>query len=101
MVAFARARSPFYRRLYQHLPEHVTDPVLLPVTSKAELMRHFDEWVTDRAVTLSAARAFVEDPALVGEKFLGRYMVGTTSGTTGTRGIFLWDQRSLAVTTAL
>lgn len=101
MVALARARSPFYRRLYQPLPEHVTDPVLLPVTSKTELMRHFDDWVTDRAVTLSAARAFVEDPALVGEKFLGRYTVGTTSGTTGTRGIFLLDERSLAVTTAL
>ena len=101
MVSFARARSPFYRRLYQHLPEQLTDPVLLPVTGKAELMRHFDDWVTDRAVTLSAARAFVEDPALVGEKFLGRYTVGTTSGTTGTRGIFLWDERSLAVTTAL
>ncbi|MCK8659526.1 hypothetical protein M1M08_31290, partial [Pseudomonas umsongensis] len=64
-------------------------------------MSHFDDWVTDREVTLSAARAFVEDPALVGEKFRGRYTVGTTSGTTGTRGIFLLDERSLAVTTAL
>ncbi|GAA4392867.1 phenylacetate--CoA ligase family protein [Brevibacterium pityocampae] len=101
MVTYARARSPFYRRLYQHLPEHVTDPMMLPVTSKAQLMSHFDDWVTDWEVTLSAARAFVEDPALVGEKFRGRYTVGTTSGTTGTRGIFLLDERSLAVTTAL
>jgi hypothetical protein len=64
-------------------------------------MPRFDEWVTDPAVTLAAVRAFVENPALVGEKFLGRYTVTTTSGTTGTPGIFLADQQALTVTTAL
>lgn len=101
MVAFARAHSPYYREHYRNLPERVTDPTQLPVTSKAELMPRFDEWVTDPAVTLAAVRAFVEDPALIGEKFLGRYTVSTTSGTTGTPGIFLTDQRVLAVTAAV
>src|SRR5690606_32170078 len=97
----ARAHSLYYREHYRTLPERVTDPTLLPVTSKAELMPRFDDWVTDPAVTLAAVRAFVEDPALIGEKFLGRYTVTTTSGTTGTPGLFLADQRALAVTTAL
>ncbi|GAA4718597.1 Phenylacetate-coenzyme A ligase PaaK, adenylate-forming domain family [Promicromonospora umidemergens] len=101
LVAFARARSPYYREHYRHLPERGTDPTLLPVTSKAELMPRFDDWVTDPSVTLAAVRAFVEDPALIGEKFLGRYTVSTTSGTTGTPGIFLTDQRVLAVTSAV
>jgi len=101
MVTFARAHSPYYREHYRNLPDRVTDPTLLPVTSKAELMPRFDDWVTDPDVTLAAVRAFVEDPALIGEKFLGRYTVTTTSGTTGTPGIFLADQRALAVTTAL
>lgn len=101
IVSFARARSPYYREHYRNLPERVTDPTLLPVTSKARLMPRFDEWITDPIVTLAAARAFIEDPTLIGEKFLGRYMVTTTSGTTGTPGIFLADRRSLAVTTAL
>ncbi|MFI7676336.1 phenylacetate--CoA ligase family protein [Actinophytocola sp. NPDC049390] len=100
-VSFARAHSPYYREHYRNLPERVTDPTLLPVTSKAELMPRFDEWVTDPDVTLAAVRAFVEDPALIGEKFLGRYTVSTTSGTTGTPGIFLVDQRVLAVTAAV
>lgn len=101
MVADARVRSPYYRQLYHGLPERITTPTLLPVTSKKELMPSFDNWVTDPAVTITNARAFVDDPALVGEKFLGRYTATTTSGTTGTRGIFLMDQRSLAVTKAL
>lgn len=35
------------------------------------------------------------------EKFLDHYTVSTTSGTTGTPGIFLADQRVLAVTAAV
>ena len=101
IVAFARVHSRYYREHYRHLPDGVTDPTQLPVTSKAALMPRFDDWVTDPAVTLTAARAFVADPALVGEKFLDRYTVTTTSGTTGTPGIFLADQQALAVTGAL
>ncbi|CRK55329.1 Coenzyme F390 synthetase [Alloactinosynnema sp. L-07] len=101
IVAHARRRSAYYRELYHGLPDRVTDPTLLPVTSKKQLMPRFDDWVTDPAVTLTQAQAFVDDPARIGEKFLGRYTLLTTSGTTGTRGLFLLDQRSLAVTTAL
>ena len=97
MVAFARARSPYYRELYQGLPQRVADPRLLPVTDKQKLMARFDDWVTDRAVTIAQARPFVENPALFGERLLGKYLVVTTSGTTGTHGIFLIDPQSLAV----
>jgi hypothetical protein len=64
-------------------------------------MAHFDDWVTDPAVTLEEMQSFVADTSLVGAKFLNRYTVATTSGTTGTRGIFLLDTRSLAVAKAL
>jgi len=97
MVAFARANSPYYRELYQSLPERVEDSTLLPVTSKKALMARFDDWVTDRDVTLEKARPFVENADLFGKQFLDKYLVITTSGTTGTHGIFLIDQRSLSV----
>lgn len=101
MVAFARANSLYYRELYQNLPERVEDPRLLPVTSKKKLMLSFNDWVTDHEVTIEKTRAFVDNPALIGEPFLGKYTVTTTSGTTGTRGIFLLDDRSLAVASVL
>ncbi|MCC5575608.1 phenylacetate--CoA ligase family protein [Microtetraspora sp. AC03309] len=101
IVAYARAHSPYFRELYRELPEEVDDPALLPVTDKKTLMARFDDWVTDRNVTLEKARAFVDDPTLVGERFQGRYLLVTTSGTSGLRGIFLLDERSVAVHTAV
>ena len=101
MVAHAREGSPYYRELYRGLPERVEDAALLPPTSKKALMARFDDWATDRDVTIERARAFVGDPGLVGERFLGRYTVATTSGTTGARGIFVMDDRSMRVAGAL
>lgn len=101
LVAYARANSGFYRQLYRDLPQRVEDPTTLPVTDKRALMSRFDEWATDRAVTLQKARAFAENPDLIGEPFLGRYTLATTSGTTGTRGIFVSDDRAVAVRNAL
>ncbi|SFV22831.1 phenylacetate--CoA ligase family protein [Micrococcus terreus] len=101
MVAHARTCSPYYRRRYQGLPERITDPRVLPSTTKAALMAHFDEWVTDPALTLADVQAFVSDPALIGHRLLGRYTVATSSGTTGVRGLYLLDDRSRAVTAAM
>lgn len=101
LVAFARARSPFYRELYRDLPGRIEDSSLLPVTRKADLLARFDEWVTDRNATWERVSAFVANPALIGQPFLGRYTAATTSGTTGTRGTFLADRRATRVRDAL
>lgn len=100
-VAHARAHSPYYREFYRGLPWHVDDITMLPVTDKKKLMARFDDWVTDPEVTHDRVRAFIDDPSLVGEDFLGKYRVGTTSGSSGVRGIFVYDKASLAVTRAL
>ncbi len=101
LVAFTRTRSPYYRQLYAGLPERVEDPSLLRVTTKRDLMTRFDEIVTDHRGTRQAVEAFVADPTLIGQPFLNAYTVATTSGTTGIRGMFLIDQRALAVATAM
>jgi phenylacetate-CoA ligase len=101
MVAFARTHSPYYRERYRGLPEKVEDPGMLPMTSKKELMARFDDWVTDRSVASEHVSAFVDTPDLIGERYLGKYLVATTSGTTGNLGIFLMDERALAVNMAL
>ena len=101
LVAFARANSPFYREAYRGLPDGVEDVTLLPVTDKKRLMARFDEWSTDREVTLDKVRAFIANRDLVGERFLGKYFVATTSGSTGAPGIFLFDDRTLTISAAL
>jgi phenylacetate-coenzyme A ligase PaaK-like adenylate-forming protein len=97
IVGFARANSPYYRDRYRDLPERIENPTLLPITTKKALMARFDDWVTDREVTIEKTRPFVENPDLFGKQFLGKYLVITTSGTTGSHGIFLIDNRSLSV----
>ena len=109
MIAFARARSRVYADAYQDLPEQVADPRLLPVTSKATLMASFDDWITDPRITLAGVQEFVADPSRIGRTFPEEsnrpgergYAVATTSGTTGTRGIFLLDQHALTVASVL
>ncbi len=98
MVEFARARSPYYHDLYRHLPDKIHDVGQLPVTNKRELMACFDEWATDRRVTLRRAREHVDNPARIGDKFLGSYTAITTSGTSGQRGIFVKDESSQVIT---
>ena len=101
LVTFARERSPCYRRLYKGLPARITDVRQLPVVTKPELMENFDEWVTDPEVTREDVGAFVADESLVGSPYLGRYLVATTSGTTGDPAIFLHDEAALAVYNAI
>jgi putative adenylate-forming enzyme len=53
-------------------------------------MENFDDVVTDRAVRLSDLTTFLA--SMRGDElFRGRYVVLSTSGTTGLRGVFLFD----------
>lgn len=97
LIAFARARSPYYRKLYRDFPLEIDDLRALPVVTKPELMAHFDEWVTDPRVTKAGVEVFAANASLVGKRYLGRYVVWTTSGTTGRPGIFLQDPRAISI----
>lgn len=101
MIAHARSNSPYYRELYRDLPAHIDSLQELPPTSKTQLMQRFDEWSVDRDVRLTTARAFVADTKRIGDYYLEKYTLLTTSGTTGDRGIFALDNRTMAVTNAM
>jgi phenylacetate-CoA ligase len=86
---YAYAHSPFYQRFHRGL----TDRPLrqLPVLTKAMLMEHFDELVTDRSIHLDEVRQYLAHPGGQ-ERYLNRYRVMTTSGSTGQPGVFLASQ---------
>ena len=82
------ARSPFYAHHHRGLfdrPLHELPPV-----TKADLMGAFDEVVTDRSLHLEDVRAHV-GAMKPGERMRDRWWVASTSGSTGLRGLFLWD----------
>lgn len=100
LVHYARGHSPFYAQLYSGLPNEV-ELGALPVVSKPQLMAHFDDWVTDPEVTRTAVQGFISRPDTLGQDFLGRYLVFTTSGSTGEPMLVVQDQRALAVMNGL
>jgi phenylacetate-coenzyme A ligase PaaK-like adenylate-forming protein len=69
--------------------------------TKQELMENFDEWVTDPEVTRDGVERFVGDRNLIGTRYLGRYIVFATSGTTGRPAVFVHDQGAASVYLAL
>ena len=101
LVKFARANSRFYAEKYRGLPENITDVRLLPPVTKVELMEHFDDVVTDPFIRKAHVSQYIADMGNIGKPYLGKYMIWTTSGTTGTPGIFLEDKNWDAVITAV
>ncbi len=101
LVAFARQHSRFYAEKYRGLPDLISDVRQLPPVTKPELMEHFDNVVTDPAVRKGEVSQYISDLGNIGKRYLGKYMVWTTSGTTGTPGIFLEDKNWDAVITAV
>ncbi|HEU5293195.1 MAG TPA: phenylacetate--CoA ligase family protein [Burkholderiaceae bacterium] len=94
--------SPLYRQRLRGTPAGSLDALrqLAPV-DKAELMQRFDDWATDRAVTRDAVEHFLDGTRHIADAFLGRYLVWTSSGTSGKPGIFVQDEQSLAAYEAL
>jgi phenylacetate-CoA ligase len=97
IVAYARTHSEYFASRYRDVPETVSDITQLPVLTKAEMMRHFEQWVTDPSVSREQVEAFIADPGLIGRDYLGRYLVCTTSGSTGSPAILLHDHGALIV----
>jgi phenylacetate-CoA ligase len=101
LVRVAAERSPLYRRWLGRAPVKPVRLDSLPPVSKSELMRRFDEWVTDPQLRLAALRRFTADPRRVGQLFLDRYVVWESSGSSGEPGVFVQDAASLEVCYAL
>ncbi|AND42978.1 hypothetical protein A361_27785 (plasmid) [Cytobacillus oceanisediminis 2691] len=94
LISFARSNSQYYAQKYSLLPERISSLQQIPPVTKSELMANFNDWVTDPEVSIESVKEFVSDMSLVGQLYLERYMVSTTSGSTGVPGIFIQDKSS-------
>jgi phenylacetate-coenzyme A ligase PaaK-like adenylate-forming protein len=83
LLRHAAAHSPFYRSRLGGLDLERCRPADVPVLTKAEMMDHFDEIVTDRRIRLAGIKQFITDPGHVGRFYLGRYAISHTSGSEG------------------
>lgn len=100
LIAYVKANSPYFAKLYQDLDE--TMPLSsFPATNKVEMMSHFDEWMTDRSITREKVDGFMSDTSNVGTKLDGKYLVYSTSGSTGNPCIVLYDDTTINVSSAI
>jgi phenylacetate-coenzyme A ligase PaaK-like adenylate-forming protein len=84
----AYGKSSFYRDFHAGLTAAPLSQ--LPVLTKQQLMDNFDRLVTRPDIQLAEIEQYLA--ALTGNQlFHERYYVSATAGTTGRRGIFLWD----------
>lgn len=99
LVAFARSNSKFYMEKYEGLPAHPSLE-MLPMVNKQELTSRMQDWVTDPDFSVEALESFIEEEG-VGNLFMDKYSVSTTSGTTGEPLRMMRDSRHVTINGAL
>ena len=98
LVASAKQHSAWHRERLADVDERRLDETTLgelPTMDKTQLMENFDTIVTDDRVTLAAANehiANLHDDAY----FLGDLHAVASGGSSGLRGVFVWDWEAWA-----
>lgn len=89
LVRHARESSPFWSG---RLPRGRVRLDELPTLEKAEMMDRFDDLVTDRRLRRDVLLRHL-DSIDRDELYRGEYRVMATSGSTGAKGLFVYDRR--------
>jgi phenylacetate-coenzyme A ligase PaaK-like adenylate-forming protein/catechol 2,3-dioxygenase-like lactoylglutathione lyase family enzyme len=95
LLRLAVARSPWHRKRLASVDPGAVDVAGiadLPAMTKTDLMEHYDEIVTDDRLTLASVEdhlgRVLDEPYL-----LDGYTAIASGGSTGTRGVFVYDWR--------
>lgn len=98
LVMYSKENSPLYARHYDDLIKNFTIKDLMPV-SKDFLFSNYNDWATDREVTLDSLESHLNGEHAK-ELYLGKYYVSSTSGTEGDRLLSLFDEKSAQIMAA-
>lgn len=93
LLAYAQKYSPYYKKKLAHIDLNqfkLEDLKNIEPLSKKELMRNWDEIVTDPELKLADVSLFLRnqtEPSL----FKNKYHLTATGGSSGLRGVFAWS----------
>lgn len=82
LVLYVKEHSPYFQQAYRNIGEGFALSEL-PITFKAKLMENYEDWVTDREISLPGLEQYFTDIKNVSADYLGRYVAITTSGSSG------------------
>ncbi len=91
LVEHAKRNSRFWAERLEEAGDGPVDLERLPVLTKAELMERFDDALTDRRLERDRLAEWVER-AERDDLYLDRYRVMSTSGSSGRKGLFVYDE---------
>ncbi len=97
MLTFAKNNSPWYAKRLQHIDadtfklSHLDQ---IPIMSKNDLMDNWDTIVTDNRLKLVEVSKFMAEQTGC-DLFCGYHIFGS-GGSSGRRGIFVWDPEELS-----
>jgi phenylacetate-CoA ligase len=95
LIRVAKEHSPWHARRLRHIdPDTVRgdDLSAIPPMTKADLMANWNEIVTDRRLNLNLVNRHLAHVAAHGPAYLlDEYHVVAGGGSTGRRGVFVWD----------
>lgn len=100
LIAHARKSSPFYAKYYASIPVG-SALEYYPQVNRTTLMENFDNWSSDRRITQASVKSFLSSTDRIGQRFLNDYLVWTSSGTSGEKGIYVQDIHALSIYQAL
>ncbi len=96
LIAHARKRSALYAEHYASVaPGSALEDY--PAISRQTLMGNFDRWSCDPRVSRESVDRFIATNDTIGDRYLGDYLVWTSSGTSGEPGIYVQDRQALSV----
>jgi phenylacetate-coenzyme A ligase PaaK-like adenylate-forming protein len=100
MLRHAAESVPAYRDLYRGRDLASCRLDELPTVTKAEVMARFDDFVSDPRIRIRELEPWMQDPANLGKRYLGKFVPMYTSGSTGPRGIFVYTPAALELALA-
>lgn len=99
LVAIAQERSPWHRRRLARFDAATLregDLSQLPVMTKEDVMANFDDIATDRRLTLARVESHLSGLDATPRYLLERYQTVVSGGSSGVRGVFVYDWRGWA-----
>lgn len=100
LVNYAKNNSPYFKSLYEGVGENfrLED---LHTTNKVDMMKNFDDWITDRNISMKKIEEYTKNIDNVGRMIDGKYLIFKTSGSTGNPATILYDKQNIDVSSAV
>jgi len=98
LLAHALALSPFHRQRLRGINPScfkLSDLSSLPVMTKTEMMRSFDDVLTDRRLTRGLVEEALARTAGEPVPIFGEYTTWASGGSSGERGVFVLDSEAV------